>query len=186
MGLLDDLKAKGSKLATQANQSLSDLGGGGAGQANKQAEGLLHDLGVITWLELQGRADGTVAAEKERVLGALQQIEAQSGPVQPVMKSAAPPAPGAAGGAPPPPGAGAAPPPPGGAAAPPPPGGAAAPPPAPGSVAPPPAPGAVGEPAPPASEPTPTQQPEAAAPPPPPGQVPPPPGQVPPPPGTVG
>lgn len=143
MGLLDDLKAKGNKIAADVSTSLSGPQGA-AGTANAAAEKLFHDLGAITHLESVGRADAALAAEKERVLGELANLEATT-PLQPVLKSVAPPPPGAAAGPPPPPGANAAAPPPApGAAAAPPAPGAAAPPPAPAAppVAPPPAPAA--------------------------------------------
>lgn len=179
MGLLDDLKTKGNALAGQVNQSLNSTQGGApsAGAANKQAEPLFHDLGVIAYLEQAGRADEATEAEKARVLSSLAQIEAQVGAFSPVLRTAAPPPPGSGaapvGSTPPPPGGMAPPPAPGGMAPPPAPGGMAPPPaPAPADVAPPPAPGGA----------------EAAAPPPAPAAPPPAPGVVtpPPPPGSMG
>src|SRR5665811_1977865 len=75
-----------------------------------------HDLGVLTYLEASGRAAD--AAERDRVMGALQELDS-SGAIRSFgLHTAPPPAPGMAGlgGAPPPPPmpgmGGAAPPPP--------------------------------------------------------------------------
>jgi hypothetical protein len=152
MGFLDDIKKGASDLASSVNKGVSGT------QAKWAADHLLHDLGVLTYQELTGRADAATAAEKERVLAALQEAEGAGQPVSFALKTSAAPAPPPGGAPPPPPPGGApAPPPPGGVAPPPAPAPAPAAPPPPGSVAPPPPPGTV-------------------APPPPPGSVAPPPG----------
>jgi len=139
MGFLDKAKAAASDLAAKADSALNSSGTGGPkpGDADKY----FHDLGVLTFLETTGRpAD---AAERTRVMGALQELDS-SGAIRSFgLHTAPPPAPGTAGAVPPPPGmAGQAPPPPmpGGATPPPPmPGmGAPAAPPAPAEAAPPP------------------------------------------------
>jgi len=139
MGFLDKAKAAASDLAAKADSALNSSGTGGPkpGDADKY----FHDLGVLTFLETTGRpAD---AAERTRVMGALQELDS-SGAIRSFgLHTAPPPAPGMAGAVPPPPGmAGQAPPPPmpGGATPPPPmPGmGAPAAPPAPAEAAPPP------------------------------------------------
>jgi len=139
MGFLDKAKAAASDLAAKADSALNSSGTGGpkppgAGDVDKY----FHDLGVLTYLEASGRdAD---AAERDRVMGALQELDS-SGAIRSFgLHTAPPPAPGMAGAVPPPPGmAGQAPPPPmpGGATPPPPmPGGASAAPPAPAEAAP--------------------------------------------------
>jgi len=140
MGFLDKAKAAASDLAAKADSALNSSGTGGPkpGDADKY----FHDLGVLTFLETTGRpAD---AAERTRVMGALQELDS-SGAIRSFgLHTAPPPAPGTAGAVPPPPMpgmAGAVPPPmPGGATPPPPmPGmGAPAAPPAPAEAAPPP------------------------------------------------
>ncbi len=133
MGFLDDLKKGANDLASSVNKGVSDT------QARWQVDHLLNDLGVLTLQELTGRANDATAPEKQRVIAALAEAEANGQVVNFTLKTAAapPPPPPAA---PPPPGAPA----PAGAAPPPP---SAAPaftpvPPAPSSpVPPPPAPG---------------------------------------------
>ncbi len=130
MGFLDKAKAAASDLATKADSALNSSGSGGpkppgAGDVDKY----FHDLGVLTYLDASGRAAD--AAERTRVMGALQELDS-SGAIRSFgLHTAAPPAPGMAGAVPPPPGmAGATPPPPmpgrGGATPPPMPGAAPA------------------------------------------------------------
>ncbi|MDO8105818.1 hypothetical protein Q6348_01240 [Isoptericola sp. b441] len=146
MGFLDKAKATASGLAAKADGALSStassFSGGGGGPS---PDALLHDLGILSYLEATGRP--AAPEDRDRVMAALQEAE-QRGTLRSFALRTATPA------APPPPGAA--------AAAPPPPGASAAPPPAPAS--PPPAPGA----APPAA-------PEGTQPAPPPTQAPPPP-----------
>lgn len=142
MGFLDDLKKGANDLATSVNKGVSDT------QSKYKTDHLIHDLGVLTYLEITGRANDASAMEKQRVLASLQEAEAAGTPVSLTLKTAAAPPPG-------PPAAGGPPPAPGGAPVPPPPApGAVAPPPAPGMVAPvppPPAPGTVAPPPPPSN-----------------------------------
>jgi len=120
MGFLDKAKAAASDLAAKADSALNSSGTGGPkpGDADKY----FHDLGVLTFLETTGRpAD---AAERTRVMGALQELDS-SGAIRSFgLHTAPPPAPGMAGAVPPPPmpgmGAPAAPPAPAEAAPPPP------------------------------------------------------------------
>ncbi len=162
MGFLDDIKKGASDLASSVNQGVAST------QARWQIEHLIADLGTLTWLEMTGRADAASAAEKERVIGALREAEANGQVVNTVLKTAAPPPP-------PPPGAGPPPPPPGAMPPPPPPPGAMPPPPPPGGAMPPPPPPGAMPPPPPGAVPPP---PPGAVPPPPPGVVPPPPPQA--------
>ncbi|MFZ4517931.1 MAG: hypothetical protein ACOYOP_06060 [Microthrixaceae bacterium] len=145
MGFLDKAKALGEQAMAKADTALNSIDTSMAGGASaKQAEPYFRDLGVLAYLEQTGRAPADAAAQRERCLQAISQLESQTA-LNFALTSAAPPAPGQAAAAPPPPGQAAAPPPPGQAAAPPPPGGGGAvpPPPAPGTVAPPPPPGTV-------------------------------------------
>jgi hypothetical protein len=134
MGFLDDLKKGADQLGSKLNQSLS----GTSGPSQSQAEPLLRDLGVLTYLDQMGRLTEDQQAHVTRIIGELQALEGQGLVLDVALRSAPPP----------PPGAGATPPPPG-ATAPPPAPGATAPPPAPGATAPPPAPSAVPPPPPP-------------------------------------
>jgi len=118
MGFLDKAKAAASDLAAKADSALNSSGTGGpkppgAGDVDKY----FHDLGVLTYLEASGRAAD--AAERDRVMTALQELDS-SGAIRSFgLHTAPPPAPGMAGAVPPPPMpgvGGATPPPPYGAA----------------------------------------------------------------------
>jgi hypothetical protein len=155
MGFLDKAKAAASDLASKADSALSStaasLSGGEPGLPNPDA--LLHDLGVLDYLEATGRP--APPEERTRVMAGLQDAERRGALRSLALRTAAPTPP-------PPPGAAAA------AAAPPPPAAAAPPPPA--SAAPPPPSVATAPPAsPPAPAPaaTPDQPPASEAPPPP-------------------
>ncbi len=168
MGFLDKAKAAASDLAAKADSALNSTAAGG-GVRPADADKYFRDLGVLTYLDLTGRpAD---AAERERVLDGLRQLEGQNA-LRFALQTTPPPAPGMAGSmAPPAPGMA-------GTMAPPAPGmaGTMAPPPAPGMAAatpPPPAPGMTPPPpaeaAPPAAPPAPpAPAPAAPATPPPP------------------
>jgi hypothetical protein len=129
MGFLDKAKAAATDVAAKANTAISSTVGSlqGTGTGGPAPDALLHDLGVLTYLEATGR--DASAAERARVLGALQEAERMGSLRSFALKTAvpaAPPAPGMAGAVPPPPGGlagGTVPPPPGGVV-PPPPGGA--------------------------------------------------------------
>jgi hypothetical protein len=125
MGFLDDLKKGADNLGNKLNQSLS----GTSGPTQAQAEPLLRDLGVLTFLDQTDRLTEAQQGEVNRVLGELQALESQGLQIDTALRSAPPPPPGSA------------PPPPGGATTPPPPGGGTTPPPRPASVPPPPPPG---------------------------------------------
>ncbi len=122
MGFLDKAKAAASDLASKADSALNStatsLSGGEPGLPNPDA--LLHDLGVLDYLEATGRP--APPEERARVMAGLQAAE-QRGALRSLALRTAAPTP------PPPPGAASAPPPPG-AAAPPPPAAATPPPPA--------------------------------------------------------
>jgi hypothetical protein len=141
MGFMDKAKAAASDLAAKADSALSStatsLSGGEPGAPNPDA--LLHDLGVIDYLEATGRP--TPPEDRARVMAGLQEAERRGTLRSFALRTAAPtppPPPGAAAAAAaPPPPAGAAPPPPA-AAAPPPPAAAPAPEPPSSSEAPPP------------------------------------------------
>ncbi len=139
MSFFERAKAAASDLAAKADGALANAGLSGQPATSRDAGRLLHDLGVLSYLEATGRP--VEAADRERVMASLRELEA-AGTIGALTVSPpappAPPAPGAAGyGAPPPPPGAAAQ---GGYAAPPPPPGAVAPPPPPASAPPPPAP----------------------------------------------
>ncbi len=143
MGFLDKAKAAANDLATKADSALSGAGSGGGGARPADAERYFRDLGVLTYLESTGRP--VDAADRERVMAGLQELDAAGSIRSFALQTTPPPAPGQAGSVPPPPGAAASAPPPPGAATsappPPPPGAAPAPPPPPGAApAPPPPP----------------------------------------------
>jgi hypothetical protein len=130
MGFMDKARAAASDLAAKADTALANSGLGGPGA---EAGKYLHDLGVLTYLAENGQP--APAEDRERVLGALRDLEARGALGNLTLQTAAAPPP------PPPPGAAAPPPPPGAAAPPPPPPGATTPPPPPpGAAAPPPPP----------------------------------------------
>ncbi|WP_048548073.1 hypothetical protein, partial [Nostocoides jenkinsii] len=106
MGLLDKAKAAAMDLQAKADTALSNsgmmggnpMGGPGGGGGGGQADRLLRDLGVLTFLNAMGTPGS--ADDYNRIMSSLQQLRA-SGQVNlslsPVM--------GAPGGPPPPPGA---------------------------------------------------------------------------------
>lgn len=123
MSFFERAKAAAGDFAAKADTALANAGLSGGPATNRDAERLLHDLGVIAYLKATGRP--VAPDERERVLGSLRRFE-EAGQIGPLTVS--PPAPAA----PPPPGAAAQ----GYAAPPPPPGAAATPPPPPGAGAP--------------------------------------------------
>ena len=52
MGFLDDLKKGANDLATSVNKGVSDT------QSKYKTDHLIHDLGVLTYLEITGRPNG--------------------------------------------------------------------------------------------------------------------------------
>ncbi len=110
MGFLDKAKAAATDLAAKADTALASSGisvpgvAAGGGEADKY----FHDLGVLTYLQATGRQ--AAAADHDRVMAALQQLEARGAIKSLALHTATPPPPGAAqawgqGGYPPPPGA---------------------------------------------------------------------------------
>jgi hypothetical protein len=140
MGFMDDLKRGADQLSGKINQSFS---GSGAPSAS-QAEPLLRDLGVLTFLDQTDRLTEAQQADVQRVMGELQSLEGQGVALPLALRTAPPPPPGStAASPPPPPTPPPPPPPPGGAVPPPPPPAAPTPPPPPppgGSIPPPPPP----------------------------------------------
>ena len=101
MGFLDKAKAAASDLAAKADSALNSSGAGGpkppgAGDVDKY----FRDLGVLTYLEASGRAAD--AAERDRVMTALQGLDAGAAIRSFALHTAPPPAPGMAGAVPPP------------------------------------------------------------------------------------
>lgn len=114
MGFLDKAKAAANDLAAKADSTLAKSGIGvpgtpiGAGDSDR----LFHDLGVLAYLRETGRDFS--AAELQRVMAELQQLEARSAIRSYALYTAPPPPPGAAPPAPgmtPPPAPGMTPPP---------------------------------------------------------------------------
>ena len=109
MGFLDKAKAMADELAQKADTALAGSGLGGPG-TSMDADRYLRDLGVIAYLEANGRA--VSAEDKDRVMAALRELE-QRGAIGSLtlqttaaQASAVPPPPGAAAQTPPPPAAG--------------------------------------------------------------------------------
>lgn len=112
MGFLDKAKAAATDLARQADSALTQATQSG-GQL--ETDRYLRDLGIIAFMEQQGRAVDEDA--RRRALDALREFESQGRLGSLALSSPPPPAPGTVA-PPPPPGAAAAPPPPGAGTAP--------------------------------------------------------------------
>lgn len=115
MGLLDKAKAAATDLAAKADTKLasSGLGGPGAATSGGDADRYFRDLGVLAYLEANGRPASS--EDRERVMAALTEMETRGAIGNLTLQTSVSPPPGAA---PPPPG-GTAPPPPGGSFPPP-------------------------------------------------------------------
>ncbi|WP_043609605.1 hypothetical protein, partial [Cellulomonas carbonis] len=101
MGFLDKAKAAANELAAKADTALASSGLGGPGGASGgDADKYLHDLGVLTYLELSGRP--VPPGERDRVLGELRSLDDRGAIRSWALHTAPPPAPGAAGFPPPP------------------------------------------------------------------------------------
>lgn len=90
MGLLDKVKAQ----ATAATEMAKDAAAKGQAkldeaQAKKAGEGLLRDLGAAFYATKTGRATPTTDTDIERLVAALQQHEADHGPMTLAPESAA-------------------------------------------------------------------------------------------------
>ena len=90
MGLLDKVKAQ----ATAATEMAKDAAAKGQAkldesQAKKAAEGMLRDLGAAFYATKTGRATPTTDADIERLVAALQQHEADHGPLTLAPETAA-------------------------------------------------------------------------------------------------
>ena len=96
MGFLDKAKAAATDLAAKADTALASSGisvpgvAAGGGEADKY----FHDLGVLTYLQATGRQ--AAAADHDRVMAALQQLEARGAIKSLALHTATPPPPGAA------------------------------------------------------------------------------------------
>ena len=108
MGFLDKAKAAAGDMMAKADTALAGAGLGGPASAGATDSGsYLHDLGVISYLEAQGRP--VPPGERDRVLAALTHLEQSGASLDLRPRTLAAPAPGTPGGvgyAPPPPGAG--------------------------------------------------------------------------------
>lgn len=101
MGFLDKAKAAASDLAAKADTALASSGLGGPGASGGgDAEKCFRDLGVLTYLEANGRA--ATPGDRLRVMTALQELEARGAIRSFALHTSPPPAPGtaAAGGQP--------------------------------------------------------------------------------------
>lgn len=118
MGFMDKARATATDLAAKADTALGKSGMGGPGAPGGDADRYFRDLGVLTYLETNGRP--VTDDDRDRLLESLRAMESQGTIGSLTLQTAAVP-----GGAVPPPPGGAVPPPPGGAGgtAPPPPGG---------------------------------------------------------------
>jgi hypothetical protein len=101
MGFLDKAKAAASDLAARADTALASSGLGGPGASGGgDAEKYFRDLGVLTYLEANGRA--ATPEDRLRVMTALQELEARGAIRSFALHTSPLPAPGmaAAGGQP--------------------------------------------------------------------------------------
>ncbi len=112
MGFLDKAKAAAGDMMAKADTALAGAGLGGPGSAGASDSGsYVRDLGVIAYLESQGRPAPT--GERDRIIAALAHLEGSGASVDLRLRTVGAPPPGTPGGvgyAPPPPGAGHVPP----------------------------------------------------------------------------
>lgn len=116
MGFLDKAKQAATELAARAETAMDQAGLSGSADA-READRLLRNLGVLVWREHTG--EPVDPADRERVLSALRELQAQGRLAVPTLgdapsasQSAPPPPPRSAGQAPPPGSTGQTPPPP--------------------------------------------------------------------------
>jgi len=115
MGFLDKAKAAANDLAAKADTALGSSGLGGPKASGGDADKYFRDLGVLSYLEANGRpAD---PEERRRVMTTLQDLDNRGAIPSFTLHTSPPPPPGSAaagsqGGFPPPPGAAGSPPPP--------------------------------------------------------------------------
>jgi hypothetical protein len=96
MGFLDKAKAAASDLAAKADTALANSGLGGPGASGGgDSEKYFRDLGVLTYLESNGRP--VAPEDRLRVMTALQELEAHGSIRSFALHTAPPPAPGMAG-----------------------------------------------------------------------------------------
>ena len=69
MGLLDKAMAKGQELAAKGQEKLAET------QEMRRKDALLRDLGVAVFAERTGRGTGETAAEIERLVAELREVE---------------------------------------------------------------------------------------------------------------
>ena len=112
MGFMDKARAAATDLASKADTALSSSGMGGPGGSGGDADRYLRDLGVLAYLEANGRPASP--DDRERVVNALKEMETRGAIGTLTLQTSLPP-PGAT--VPPPPGGLV--PPPGGASSPP-------------------------------------------------------------------
>lgn len=95
MGFLDKAKAAATDLAAKADTALASSGlGGPGGVGGGDAEKYLRDLGVLAYLDATGRESSS--ADRERVLGALRELESRGALSSPALRTSPPPPPGGA------------------------------------------------------------------------------------------
>ena len=70
MGLLDKAMAKGQELAAKGQEKLAET------QDKRKEDTLLRDLGAAVFAERTGRGTGETAAEIERLVAELREVEA--------------------------------------------------------------------------------------------------------------
>ncbi len=112
MGFMDKARAAANDLAAKADTALSSSGMGGSSSGG-DTDRYLRDLGVLTYLEANGRTASP--DDRERVMNALKEMESRGAIGTLTLQTSLPPP----GGTVPPPPGGSVPPPPGGSAPPP-------------------------------------------------------------------
>lgn len=110
---MDKARAAATDLTAKADKALSSSGLGGPGASGGDPARYLRDLGVLAYLEANGRP--APPEDRERVMGALREMETRGAIGSLTLQTSATPPSGTV---PPPPG-GAVPPPPGGTVSPP-------------------------------------------------------------------
>ncbi len=103
MGFLDKAKAAANDLAAKADTALANSGMGGPGGSAGDSDKYFRDLGVLAYLEANGRPASP--EDRERVMAALTEMESRGAirsftlQTSAAQSGAVPPPPGAAAGA---------------------------------------------------------------------------------------
>jgi hypothetical protein len=75
-GVVDKVKAQANTAGTAAKERLGEF------QVRHLSDPLLRDLGVATYAQRTGRATDSTPADVDRLVAALQKVEADQGPIE--------------------------------------------------------------------------------------------------------